>query len=188
MRRHPERTWSTRGRIRSRASRATGAAAMTLAVALMLALTACQRSGGLDPLVVDAPPPLGTVADGWSVVRVEVVSDTGTRTFAARVAANADARTIGLQGVAEVPEGAGMLFVFPEPTSGGFWMKDTLVPLDIAFADAEGRIVALATMVPCPAEPCPVTEPGREYVVALEVAAGGLDGVAEGDLVTWVPR
>lgn len=182
MRRHPERTRSAHGR--SRVSRRTG----VTVIAIALALTACQRSGGLDPLVVDAPPALGTVADGWPVVRVEVASAAGTRTFAARVAANADARTIGLQGVAEVPEGVGMLFVFPGPTTGGFWMKDTLVPLDIAFADGEGRIVALATMVPCAAEPCPTTDPGREYVVALEVAAGGLDGVAEGDLLTWVPR
>ena len=122
----------------------------------------------------------------------------------AAIAADDVARARGLQGVTELPRGAGMLFLFPGPAGPGgrpgFWMRDTLVPLDIVFAvtDVDGGaarddgvaiVVAVATMVPCPAMPCPVTHPGLDYDVALEVAAGWLaaTGVGPGDVVRWMP-
>ena len=105
------------------------------------------------------------------------------------VADTPDARSRGLMGVTEVPEGVGMLFAFPDaagPERPGFWMRDTLVPLDIAFA-ADGVVVGVATMQPCTAAPCPVTHPGVDYDVALEVTAGALDaaGVGVGDRFVW---
>jgi uncharacterized membrane protein (UPF0127 family) len=122
----------------------------------------------------------------------------------AAVAADDVSRARGLQGVSALPADVGMLFLFPEPAGlggrPGFWMRDTLVPLDIVFAriDEEGRgrdaqgdgvaiVVGVASMVPCAAMPCPVTHPGVDYDVALEVAAGWLDatGVGSGDVVTW---
>jgi len=108
------------------------------------------------------------------------------------VADSQAARERGLQGVHAVPDGVGMLFVFPDaPDPGGrpgFWMLETLVPLDIAFV-AGGTVVGIATMLPCPARPCPITHPGVEYDVALEVAAGQLEraGVRPGDRLTWGP-
>ena len=102
------------------------------------------------------------------------------------------ARERGLQGVDAVPEGAGMLFVFPDAAGpggrAGFWMLETPVALDIAFA-ADGTVVGVATMQPCPARPCPITHPGVEYDVALEVTAGQLEraGVRLGDPLTWEP-
>ncbi len=44
--------------------------------------------------------------------------------------------------------GSGMLFVFPSDTSAGFWMKDTLIPLSIAFVRADGTIVHMEDMQP----------------------------------------
>jgi uncharacterized membrane protein (UPF0127 family) len=124
----------------------------------------------------------------------------------AAVAADDVSRARGLQGVSALPADVGMLFLFPEPAGPGgrpgFWMRDTLVPLDIVFArtDEEGRgrdaqgdgvalVVGVASMVPCAAMPCPVTHPGVDYDVALEVAAGWLaaTGVGPGDVVTWTP-
>jgi len=108
------------------------------------------------------------------------------------VADSAASRARGLQGVLEVPDGVGMLFVFPDEADvqvrPGFWMLGTLVPLDIVFAD-RGTVVGVATMTPCAARPCPVTHPGVPYDVALEVSAGRLlaAGVAPGDRLTWVP-
>jgi uncharacterized membrane protein (UPF0127 family) len=107
------------------------------------------------------------------------------------VAATPEAQSRGLMGVTEVPAGVGMLFVFPgSPSSGrpGFWMLDTLVPLDIAFA-ADGVVVGVATMEPCRAQPCPITHPGVDYDVALEVAAGALGaaGVEAGARFVWEP-
>ena len=65
----------------------------------------------------------------------------------------------------------GMLFVFPSDTTGGFWMKDTLVPLRILFFDASGARVRKLSMSPCRRDPCHVYEPGRRYRFALELRA-----------------
>ena len=65
----------------------------------------------------------------------------------------------------------GMLFVFPGPSSGAFWMKNTLVPLKIVFFDAYGRRVRTMRMTPCTKDPCSVYDPGRPYRFALELPA-----------------
>jgi len=122
-----------------------------------------------------------------AVVRLEGRDDDGVSLeFRAVVADTPDTRARGLMGVDRMPVGVGMLFVFPEPAGPGgrpgFWMLDTLTPLDIAFV-ADGTIVGVATMTPCAAQPCPITHPGVPYDMALEVAAGALDdaGVRLGD-------
>ena len=65
----------------------------------------------------------------------------------------------------------GMLFVFPRATSGGFWMKNTLVPLTIVFFDTAGKSVRRLTMTPCRKDPCPIYDPERQYRYALELRA-----------------
>jgi len=67
---------------------------------------------------------------------------------------------------------AGMVFLYPEAHRGGYWMKDTLIPLDIAFADARGRILRIFTMQPCRRDPCRIYDPKVAYRSALEVNAG----------------
>ena len=73
----------------------------------------------------------------------------------------------------------GMLFVFDADSSNGFWMKNTLIPLSIAFADQAGAVVSTADMVPCPAgtKSCPITKPGSPYRYAVEVTSGALEEV-----------
>ena len=66
----------------------------------------------------------------------------------------------------------GMLFVFPEPTRGVFWMKNTLVPLSIVFFDSRGTRVRRLLMQPCKEDPCRNYSPGRSYRFALELPAG----------------
>ena len=75
-----------------------------------------------------------------------------------------------------------MDFVFEEPVEATFWMKDTLIPLSIAFADAKGKIVKILNMKPCKADPCRVYDPGVGYRFALEVNRGVFKelGVTEG--------
>ena len=63
----------------------------------------------------------------------------------------------------------GMLFVFPVQTSGGFWMKNTLVPLTIVFFDSRGKRVRKLSMTPCSADPCRIYDPSRTYRFALEL-------------------
>ena len=81
---------------------------------------------------------------------------------------------------------AGMLFVCSEDATGGYWMKDTLIPLDSAFINSRGRILRTFTMTPCRKDPCRVYDPGVRYRSALEVNAGSFRrwGVRAGDRVS----
>lgn len=78
----------------------------------------------------------------------------------------------GLMGVTDLPRDAGMVFVFPEDRDGGFWMKNTLLPLSIAYFRADGTVVSVLAMEPCEADPCPSYPPGAPYRHALEVHQG----------------
>jgi uncharacterized protein len=92
-------------------------------------------------------------------------------TIRPEVAKTSAQRSRGLMNRTRAPRD-GMLFVFPESTSGGFWMKNTLVPLTIVFFDASGRRVRRISMVPCRDDPCAIYDPGRRYRFALELRAG----------------
>ncbi len=102
------------------------------------------------------------------------------------VADSPEEREVGLMNRTSLPEDSGMIFLFDEDSSGGFWMKDTLIPLSIAFAAADGTIVSILDMEPCEADPCEIYDPGVTYRSALEVNKGAFSrwGVAEGDVLT----
>jgi uncharacterized membrane protein (UPF0127 family) len=112
-------------------------------------------------------------ARGDVVVRVEIAS-------------SGPERARGLMHRESLDADAGMVFRFPRPTSGGFWMKSTLIPLDIAFYDERGIILRILQMTPCRADPCRIYAPGVSYRAALEVNRGALDrwGVRVGDRIT----
>ncbi|SNY98800.1 DUF192 domain-containing protein [Halomonas sp. hl-4] len=100
-------------------------------------------------------------------------------------------RQRGLMQREHLPEKRGMLFVFERerPADSGFWMYRTLIPLDIAFIDDAGRIVAIETMQPCESSSpsnCRSYAPGAAYHAALEVNAGYFAerGIGEGDCVS----
>jgi uncharacterized protein len=101
------------------------------------------------------------------------------------VADSSDERSRGLMFREEMPPDAGMVFLWEDPTSGGFWMKNTLIPLSIAFWNGEGRILAILDMEPCEEDPCPVYYPGVAWTGALEVNQGFFDrlGIEVGDRV-----
>ena len=118
----------------------------------------------------------------------QVLIDTGEEEVAVdvEVADSDEERAAGLMHRELLPADAGMIFVFPEEASGGFWMKNTLIPLSIAFADADGRILRILDMEPCEADPCRIYDPGVSYRSALEVNQGAFSdwGVEEGDRLT----
>jgi len=103
----------------------------------------------------------------------------GGETWAVAVADDAAERTRGLMGVSDLGGLRGMLFVFPGDASAAFWMKDTLLALDVAFFAADGSLVDLLEMVPCEADPCPVYQPAGVYRYALEVPLGGFAAVED---------
>jgi uncharacterized membrane protein (UPF0127 family) len=71
-----------------------------------------------------------------------------------------------------IPDDFGMLFVFEEDTRSGFWMKNTYVPLEIAFIDRNGVIFSIQEMEPCREEPCKIYYAPGPFRYALEVKKG----------------
>jgi len=92
-----------------------------------------------------------------------------------RIASTVQERSRGLAGVTHLSDSEGMVFAFPAITFSAFWMKDTLIPLDIAFWTSDGTIVDIKHMVPCTRDPCPLYKSARPYQDSVEVAAGLLD-------------
>ena len=95
-------------------------------------------------------------------------------------------RAQGLMGRDILPADQGMAFLWNAPVQGSFWMKDTTIPLSIAFWDTHDRIVAMLDMAPCRADPCPTYDAGVPYVGAVEANRGFFadHGVGVGDRVT----
>jgi uncharacterized protein len=114
-----------------------------------------------------------------------IETDDGPVMVSVEVAATEKERARGLMERESLDEDSGMLFVFFEPTAGGFWMKNTLIPLSIAFFDHDGKILKILDMTPCKKDPCKIYDPGVEYHGALEVNRGAFDewGVEEGDVI-----
>ena len=117
--------------------------------------------------------------------RAVIETAAGRVVFRAEIADSDELRGRGLMGRERLADDAGMAFLWNEDTVTAFHMKDTLIPLTVAFFDAEGRILRLLDMVPCLADPCPAYDPGVSYRGALEVNAGALGrrGVRVGDRV-----
>lgn len=92
-------------------------------------------------------------------------------------------RAKGLMGVTRLSPSWGMAFLFDGPSSASFWMKDTLVPLSVAFVDATGGIVTIRDMEPCHSDPCPTYSSVAPYVMAIEANRGWFvdNGVGIGD-------
>lgn len=134
-------------------------------------------------------PTLHPSVDGYDRTTLEIETADGTRhRLAVLVARTTDERTHGLMEVPELPDGTGMWFVYEEDRTGGFWMKNTLVPLDIAYVQADGRIGDIERMTPCTTDPCPTYPPEGSYRTALEVPAGWFEeqGIEVGDEVREV--
>lgn len=83
---------------------------------------------------------------------------------------------------------SGMLFVFYSSYPHGFWMKNTLIPLDMIWIDEDKKIVDIQTAVPCDADPCPSYVPSGSAKYVLEINAGGADryDLDTGDAVDFI--
>jgi uncharacterized membrane protein (UPF0127 family) len=159
-----------------------------LAWALASAAGLVGGGGDDDPTMADAPALTTAPAQGGRTATVAYrLEPAGGRPVTVRleVAADPAARARGLMGRTEVPEGTGMVFLYPRDVAEAYWMKNTLVPLSIAFIAADGRVVSVAAMTPCTADPCPSYPPAGPYRYAVELPAGAFEaaGVGAGDKV-----
>jgi uncharacterized protein len=166
----------TEGRAMKKRLVAVILAAGVLLVAAASASAQNEGSPGLETPATEVPEasqlPVSTIVNSLGEripVQVEI-ADTDLE------------RQTGLSGRTVLAEDAGMLFVFDQEQPLSFWMKDTLIPLSIAYVAADGRIVDIQDMQPLDETPHPSAEPAQ---YALEVNQGFFEerGVAVGDAI-----
>ncbi len=103
----------------------------------------------------------------------------GMNIIDAQVAATPEQRTVGLMHRKTMPQHEGMLFVFDFPSQQCFWMRNTLLPLAIAFIADDGRIVNIDEMKPLTEDPHCSTEPVR-YVLEMNKGWFAKKGIKAG--------
>ena len=102
-----------------------------------------------------------------------------------QVAKTESQRELGLMNVTSLPRHTGMVFVFDQDAQVEFWMKNTLVPLDMVFVGADGRVRAVAPNVPStkpdtPDEKIPRRSGTAKYVLELPAGEAAKDGITSG--------
>lgn len=116
-------------------------------------------------------------AEGLVQGRVRV----GGRSFLVEIAGTPQAIEKGLMNRSQLAPGQGMLFVFPTTANYPFWMKNTLIPLDVVWIDENLHVLGVTSMAPCTkqqeqASGCPLYRIEQPIRYALEVNTGECDG------------
>lgn len=152
---------------------------LVFSLLLAVALTSC--GGSSDP----AP----TLTETSSLPVVAIAYDDGV--IRAEVASTAEQRATGLGHRTELDDDAGMLFDLGGVRVASFWMKDTLIPLDMIWIDEDRRVAGIAANV----QPEPGVADGDlrsyssgvpvRYVVELNAGAAAARGIAVGDELRW---
>jgi uncharacterized protein len=152
----------------------------TRSLDLVLAMLIFAGCGGSP-----AAPSGTAAAPGPGKPGPRVILPTGA-SIAVEVVADPESRARGLMYRPSLAEDRGMLFLFPEPDVHSFWMKDTLIPLDMIWLDSERRVIAIQRDVPpCQTDPCPSYGPSAVALYVLELAAGqaAAQGIEPGDVL-----
>jgi uncharacterized membrane protein (UPF0127 family) len=151
--------------------------------------TGAAETASVSPTGPSSSPPTLEPSEPFGADRVTLTDGETSIPVAVHVADTPALRARGLMEQDSLAAGTGMVFVYAEDTTGSFWMRDTLIPLSIAFADASGRIVGMYDMDPCEALPCPTYGPDEPYRTALEVPQGwfAANDIDAGWRLTGVP-
>ena len=123
-----------------------------------------------------AGPALAVCADDT----VELRGDFGAARFTVEVADDAQERSRGLMNRETMPTGAGMLLVYPAPQRAGFWMKNTLLPLDMIFADETGTVTKVHENAIPLEETLIDGGAGVKFVLEINGGLAGAMGIAKG--------
>jgi hypothetical protein len=161
-----------------------GPLAVGIGLVVVLVIAVVPLLEGSDPAITTttAPPVIGptetTVGaahplDGFERQTIEVSGEE----WEVAVATDRDQLAQGLMGVTDLGGLDGMMFVWDADVASAFWMKDTLLSLDIAFFAADGTLVDLLSMEPCVAEPCEHYQASGPYRYALEAPRGAFDAI-----------
>lgn len=129
------------------------------------------------------PFSLGAELQKFSTSELTILSASGPHRFNIEVAVTPAQMQQGLMFRTSLPPDAGMLFVYPQPTVATMWMRNTLIPLDMLFVDAQGRIVNIhERAVPQSLDVISAAAPVRA-VIELNGGTAARLGIEPGDRV-----
>ena len=123
-----------------------------LVVFLLFFLANCAKNVGENQVLID---------NGKNLIKISV-----------EIADDSNEMEKGLMFRERLDENKGMLFVFGDNAARTFWMKNTLIPLDMIFIDDKNEIVDIKPAVPCKAEPCELYKSAKPAKYVLEVNEG----------------
>lgn len=146
-------------------------------LSVVLLTSGCRESVSSPPPDTASSQPTShfvQVRLGREMIRLEVADDPAKRSR-------------GLMFRGSLPKDQGMLFVFPDSTERGFWMKNTYIPLDILYLDSDGRIISIKQMQP---HDLSTTSSDGPAMFAIELNAGRAEelGLAVGQIVNIPPQ
>lgn len=151
-----------------------------------LLLIACRAEPEATPAPQpSAPAPARLSPAGLPLQQLVVRSGSGEHVFTVEMAVSDAEQSRGLMFRERLGPDEGMLFPFDRPREAGFWMRNTLIPLDMIFIREDGTIARIAAnTVPRTLD---TVRSGEPVVAVLEIAGGRSAelGIAAGDRVTW---
>ncbi len=146
-----------------------------LAGAAVVASALVMAGGGL----ADPPQP----AHEPMLENVSIITHNGVRSFSVEIADTEASREFGLMFRKDLAPDRGMLFEFDQPSVQSFWMRNTLIPLDIIYIGADGRIVSIARDAR-PMDETPLSSRGPAIgVLEIEGGLAAKLGIEPGDKV-----
>ena len=170
---------------------------MRLIPTFLAALALCACSSGVveasaDPAASRGPgasapafsAPAVHPVSGLPVIDLAVRSKSGLHPFRVEVASTPEQQERGLMFRREMCADEGMIFPEHPPRRPSFWMRNTVIPLDIVFVGTDGRILNIANALPYDETPLPA-EGLASAVLELNGGRAAQLGIAPGDKVTW---
>lgn len=149
-----------------------------MALGLLASLAACQPSASNAVDVTRSPA-------GLEQVSLTITSGQRVHRFTVEIARTQEEQATGLMNRSELAPDRGMIFPFDPPRDASFWMKNTLIPLDMIFVAADGSIANIAAnTVPLSLEPVP-SEGSVGAVLELAGGRAAELGIKPGDKVAW---
>ena len=155
-----------------------------LGLAALLLAASCEEEKSALPPIAPISAPSAKPVTGTAQPRLETIKlYLGAAELTVEVADENLERQAGMMHRTTMPKNEGMLFVFPRPHQTGFWMKNTTVPLSIAYIDRASRVIEIYDLHPLNTQPVESRSTRVQY--ALEVNQGWFakNGIQPGTVI-----
>lgn len=153
--------------------------------AVALALCACSPNAGEASAQSTQAAPSVHPESGLPVIPLKIVHGTKVHQFRVEVASTQQQQAKGLMFRTAMGADEGMIFPFDPPRGASFWMRNTVIPLDLIFVGTDGRILNIAAnAVPYDETPL-MSEGNAKAVLELNGGRAAQLGIVPGDKVEW---